>query len=391
MPRRLQVAAVQMDAAPAPVAERLVRAERQVDAAAAAGAQLVLLPELFTTGYCYEPATLALAEPPDGPSSAWMGRTTARLGIHLAGSLLLREGGDVVNSLLLVAPDGQRWRYDKQHPWAWERATFRAGRGGPIASTALGRIGMLICWDVAHPRLWRAYAGQVDLLLIASCPPDASAPRYHLPSGATLTLDDLGPAFARLKDTGRLVFGTMIDQQVAWLGVPALHTVGCGQLQLRIPNGRGTLAVMAAAAPSLLRYLPEATVLELRCGLIAGCRIIDAGGQAIATRGQEQGEGSCVGTLRLLDAPPRPHGRQPTSPLPVLAYLLSDWVVPWLSISAYRQGLRDVSGLEGAPQAGAGGLRLLLLGLALMGVLELLRRLWRSWTTRAGGDATHAP
>jgi predicted amidohydrolase len=108
MPRRLQVAAVQMDAAPAPVAERLVRAERQVDAAAAAGAQLVLLPELFTTGYCYEPATLALAEPPDGPSSAWMGRTTARLGIHLAGSLLLREGGDVVNSLLLVAPDGQR-------------------------------------------------------------------------------------------------------------------------------------------------------------------------------------------------------------------------------------------------------------------------------------------
>jgi hypothetical protein len=250
---------------------------------------------------------------------------------------------------------------------------------------------MLICWDVAHPRLWRAYAGQVDLLLIASCPPDASAPRYHLPSGATLTLDDLGPAFARLKDTGRLVFGTMIDQQVAWLGVPALHTVGCGQLQLRIPNGRGTLAVMAAAAPSLLRYLPEATVLELRCGLVAGCRIIDAGGQAIATRGQEQGEGSCVGTLRLLDAPPRPHGRQPTSPLPVLAYLLSDWVVPWLSISAYRQGLRDVSGLEGAPQAGAGGLRLLLLGLALMGVLELLRRLWRSWTTRAGGDATHAP
>jgi predicted amidohydrolase len=64
MPSVLQVAAVQMDAAPAPVAER------QVEAAAAAGAQLVLLPELFTTGYCYEPATLALAEPPDGPSSA---------------------------------------------------------------------------------------------------------------------------------------------------------------------------------------------------------------------------------------------------------------------------------------------------------------------------------
>jgi hypothetical protein len=156
-------------------------------------------------------------------------------------------------------------------------------------------------------------------------------------------------------------------------------------------NCSGVISPALSAGSRTPSIIAVAAALELRCGLVDGCRIIDATGQAIATRSQEQGEGSCVGTVRLLDAPPQPRGRQPASPLPTLAYLLSDWVVPWLSSSAYRRGLRDVSGLEGGPPARAGELRLLLLGLGLVGVLELLRRRWKGWTASGGGDATDAP
>lgn len=390
MPRTLAIAAVQLDANPAPLAERLGRAERLVADAAAAGARLVLLPELFNTGYCYDAATFGLAEPMSGPTVAWMRATAATYGIHLAGSLLLRERGAIYNALLLVAPDGQAWRYDKQYPWAWERATFRAGHGGAVAHTALGRIGMLICWDVAHPRLCRAYAGQVDLMLIASCPPDPTNSTYHFPDGATVTLDQLGPAFAPLKDSGRVVFGPLIDAQARWLGVPAVHTVGCGQLRLRVPNGRGTLGVLALAAPWMVRYLPQAHRLELHCAMVEGCRVLAADGRALASRNQASGEGSCIAVVDLADTPPQPRGRQPRSPLPLLAYLTSDWALPWLSIPAYRRGLRQTHELQLASVDRVPLRRLLLLGLGLCTVAvlaRLLRRRVQRPIVAAGGSA----
>ena len=66
MPRTIAIAAVQMDASPAPTPDRLDRAGRQVSAAAGDGAQLLVLPELFNTGYTYADANHRLAEPIDG-------------------------------------------------------------------------------------------------------------------------------------------------------------------------------------------------------------------------------------------------------------------------------------------------------------------------------------
>ena len=108
-----------MDANPAPTGERLARAERLVGEAAAAGAQLVVLPELFNVGYGYSAANHRLAEPPAGPTIAWMKETAARLNVHLAGSLMLLDGDEAYNALLLLAPDGRTWRYDKNYPWGW--------------------------------------------------------------------------------------------------------------------------------------------------------------------------------------------------------------------------------------------------------------------------------
>jgi predicted amidohydrolase len=112
MTREIKVAAIQMDANPAPTGERMARADKLVKAAAEAGAQLVVLPELFNTGYAYSDENFRLAERLDGMTVGWMRETAASLHIHLAGSLMLLDGNEVYNSLLLFAPDGRYWLGD---------------------------------------------------------------------------------------------------------------------------------------------------------------------------------------------------------------------------------------------------------------------------------------
>jgi hypothetical protein len=336
MPRTLRLATTLMDVTPAPTAERLARAERLVAGAAQGGAQLVVLPELFNTGYAYSPDNFARAEPLDGPTAAWMKEQAARLGVHLAGTLLLRDDGEIYNSLLLVAPNGRTWRYDKRYPWAWERGYFRAGRGTTVAQTDLGAIGMLICWDTAHRELWQAYAGQVDLMLVSSCPPEINNPTFTFPDGARLTLDDFGPLMAAMQDTGRVLFGTMFDEQAVWLGVPAVQAMGCGRFESAVPRGRLSLLPYVLATPRLARHLRHADQVRMACDMVPGCKVVAADGQALAARNPAQGEGFAGAALTLPDARPAvPAAPQPPSRLPALAYFTSDVLLPWIARGVY--------------------------------------------------------
>jgi predicted amidohydrolase len=85
----------------------------------------VVLPELFNTGYAYTDANFQLAEPMGGMTSVWMKTKALQFNVHLAGSLMLLEDGEIYNALLLFTPTGQMWRYDKRFPWAWECGYFR--------------------------------------------------------------------------------------------------------------------------------------------------------------------------------------------------------------------------------------------------------------------------
>jgi predicted amidohydrolase len=341
MSRTIKVAAIQMDANPAPTAQRLARAGRLVAEAAAAGARLIVLPELFNSGYAYDDANFGLAEPLDGLTAAWMKDTAARLGVHLAGSLMVLDNHDVYNALLLFAPNGQAWRYDKLHPWGWERGYFREGRGIVVAKTELGDLGLMICWDAAHIDLWRQYAGSVDMMLISSCPPDVSDPVYHFPDGEQVAANDMGPAMAAMRGAGRQVFGDMIDQQSAWLGVPAVNTVGCGHIQTAIPNGRASFLAFLPAAPWLVKHLPQADGMRLSCGMVPGCKVVDNQGRVLAELTQEEGEAFTLAEVTLAGEKPSPRGPQPRSTPSWLAYFVSDILLPALAMSVYRKGLRE--------------------------------------------------
>jgi predicted amidohydrolase len=349
MPRPINVAAIQMDANPAPLDERLERAERLVTDATYRDAQLVVLPELFNTGYTYSSSNFRNAESWDGPTIKWMRDLAAYLNIYLAGTLLLRDCTDVHNSMLLFSPDEQVWRYDKNYPWGWERGYFQPGHGITIADTELGRVGMMVCWDIVHPELWRQYAGKIDLMLISSCPANVGNPTYHFPNGNTVTVDRMGPVMASFKNSGNYVFGEMLNRQTAWLGVPTINSGACGHIETNIPNGFGSLLATLVTAPWLIGYLPQVHRVRLACNFVPSCKIINASGQVLTELNQSQGETFTSAQVMVAHQTPQTQGRQPGTGLSPLLYLSSDTLIPWLSMATYRRGLRETWGEGIAP------------------------------------------
>lgn len=160
----MKIAMVQLASPPEETpAERRARAGRLVERAA--GADLVVLPELWAVGYFAFDAYEREAESLDGPTVA-AGRTWARrLGAHVhLGSLLERdEHGRLFNTAVLLAPDGSIVHtYRKVHVFGYasrEAELLTPGATLEVATTALGRIGATTCYDLRFPELWR---GLVD-------------------------------------------------------------------------------------------------------------------------------------------------------------------------------------------------------------------------------------
>lgn len=347
MPRTIKVATVQMDAMPAPIAERLERAERIVAQTAQAGAQLVVLPELFNTGYAYTDDNYELAEPLGGVTSTWMKDTSTRLGIHLAGAFLLLDRSEIYDTMLLFSPGGQMWRYDKNYPWAWERAYFRGRRGMTIAQTELGDLGLMICWDLSHRALWKQYAGKADMIVIASCPPDVQSGSYVFPNGEKIDFNNVSAAVRSMKDVGSRFFGEMVNQQAKWLGVPVVNSGAGGTVQTQIPKAKALLRMFSLFAPRLLKLLPNAEQLQVSCEMISSCKVVDAGGSILAQRLPAQGEGFVVSEVTLADSKSMPTGPQPQPPLDRMtagiAILNSDVFVPAMMKSVYEAGLKKIT------------------------------------------------
>lgn len=337
MQRSISVATTQLDIAPAPLAERLTRAEALVTRAAQAGAQLIALPELFNTGYCHRDENFALAETADGTTPQWMKQTAARLEIHLAGSLLLRDGQDIYNALLLYAPDGHVWRYDKNYPAGWERAYCRGHRAITIAETELGSIGMMLCWDMAHADLWEKYANKVDLILACSCPPNLSKPVYYFPNGAQVTGDQMGPVLANLRQAEHKIFVETTSQQCAWLGVPFIGSTACGIFDTSLPNPVGSFLGFLPAAPWLVRHLPHVRQMKVRAGVVEAARVFDAEGRQLAALCSGQGEAFVLAEVTIPAERPQPRGPQPKPLVSWLMYFIFDKFLTTVSLGTYAR------------------------------------------------------
>lgn len=340
----LTLAAVQMDANPSPTSDRLERAERLVRGAVESGAQLVALPECFNTGYTFSDENHNRVETIEGQTATWLRETAAELNIHLCGSFMMVEHGDTYNTLLLLAPDGRSWRYDKNYPWGWEKGYFRGSRLEPritVAETDLGDIGFLICWDVGHLNLWEMYAGRVDLMVISSCPVDVGHASFQLPDGEQFTLNDMGSRFASATDSVLLAFGDMINEQAAWLGVPVVHSIEYGHIQTNVPMGRRSLMGYAFVAPWMFKYFTQANDIRMSCDLVHECKILNYNGEILTRLREDDGESFTIAEVNLAQSKFTPQYPQPASLVPGTAYFLADVFIPATVKSVYRKGQRQ--------------------------------------------------
>jgi N-carbamoylputrescine amidase len=168
MPKTVQVGLVQMACSAEPEANRQ-KAIAHLETAAAQGAQIVCLQELFTSLYfcdLEDYGNFQLAESiPDGPSVQALQPVAERLGVVIIASLFeKRTAGVYHNTVAVIDADGSYLgKYRKQHipddPGYYEKFYFTPGdHGYQVFDTQFAKIGVLICWDQWYPEAARITA-----------------------------------------------------------------------------------------------------------------------------------------------------------------------------------------------------------------------------------------
>lgn len=112
---------------------------------------IVVLPEMFTTGFSMKAEELA--ETMEGETVTWMKKMAATHRVILTGSVIIEEGGNYYNRLIWMLPNGQYGYYDKRHLFAMgdEHNHYVAGKERFIASANGWKINLLVCYDLRFP------------------------------------------------------------------------------------------------------------------------------------------------------------------------------------------------------------------------------------------------
>ena len=145
--------------------------------------EIVVLPEMFSTGFSMRPQ--ALAERMDGPTLAWMRSVAARRRVILTGSVIIEEEGSFFNRLIWMLPNGEYGYYDKRHRFAYagENEQYTAGHKRLVTSVKGWKILPLVCYDLRFPVWSRQTPAPTDDeagLPVAPPPPGDSALEYDV-------------------------------------------------------------------------------------------------------------------------------------------------------------------------------------------------------------------
>ena len=145
--------------------------EQQIDKISTA-TDLVVLPEMFTTGFTME--SNQHSEPMDGLSIKWMADIAYRKNCVITGSLIVEENDLFYNRLIWMRPDGTYEHYDKRHlfRFAGETECFTAGNNKLIVELKGWRICPLICFDLRFP-VWSRNQENYDCLIYIANWPEA--------------------------------------------------------------------------------------------------------------------------------------------------------------------------------------------------------------------------
>jgi predicted amidohydrolase len=139
---------------------------------------LVILPEMFTTGFSMR--TEDLAETMDGPTVTWMKKMAIEHSIILTGSIIIKDNQQYFNRLIWMLPNGRFGYYDKRHLFAFagEEKYYTPGNKRLITSVNGFKIQLLVCYDLRFP-VWTRQANQANpeydiLIVVANWPASRS-------------------------------------------------------------------------------------------------------------------------------------------------------------------------------------------------------------------------
>jgi predicted amidohydrolase len=166
----MRVAVAQVDIAWEDRRANLASVAPWISTAADAGARLVVLPEMFASGFSMR--TDVTAEPAEGPTWQFLRDSAMRHGLWIAGSVALRttDAESHHNSLLLAAPDGIVHRYDKLHPSGFgeEQKHFSAGANHTTVEVEGLRVTLFVCYDLRFADEFWATAGETDCYVVVA-------------------------------------------------------------------------------------------------------------------------------------------------------------------------------------------------------------------------------
>lgn len=135
-----------------------------------AGADIYVLPEMFSTGFCTQPE--GIAESANSETLQWMKQKAIECNAAIAGSVAVQENGKFYNRFYFVTPEGEVSQYDKKHLFTYggEHLRFTAGNERVIVNFRGVRILLEICYDLRFPK-WSRNNGDYDMILyVASWP-----------------------------------------------------------------------------------------------------------------------------------------------------------------------------------------------------------------------------
>lgn len=131
---------------------------------------LIVLPEMFTTGFSMR--SRELAEPMDGPTVSWMREQAASLDAALYGSVIITDGGQYFNRGIFVTPEGGITTYDKRHLFRFgqEHEHYAPGAQRVVVDRRGWRVLLQVCFDLRFP-VFARNRGDYDLsLYVANWP-----------------------------------------------------------------------------------------------------------------------------------------------------------------------------------------------------------------------------
>ncbi|MFE8069905.1 carbon-nitrogen hydrolase family protein [Marinobacteraceae bacterium S3BR75-40.1] len=267
-----RVCALQMQGKVADIQYNLAHVRELLDEAVRLKAQVVAVPEFFTTPIVEDPRLWACSLPPDNPALDLLRRYALDYGLLIGGSYLEKRGEDVFNCYVLVHPDGSVTRHDKDRPTMIENAYYIGGQDPGIHESSLGTVGTAVCWETMRTQTVRRLRGRIDFVMSGShwWSPPLNWPvlKKFFHTMADMNADYLESApgtFARL------------------LGVSNIHASHCGPLVGKLP---------------LLP--PPVHPVAYRGELMGEAQIIDNRGQCLARRQRHEGPGVIHAELELV-------------------------------------------------------------------------------------------